>query len=99
MAPERPCRITSSYGKFALSQILICTLLAVEALRRVAGWFSFLIFALGIIGTGFLAVPVLSGSAAYAIGEARRLPVGLARKPMGRAVRSRCTLMRCPCRG
>ncbi len=55
---------------------------AAEALRPVAGRFAFVIFALGIIGTGFMAVPVLAGSAAYAIGEARKWPVGLARKPM-----------------
>jgi Mn2+/Fe2+ NRAMP family transporter len=55
---------------------------AAEVLRPVAGRFAFLIFALGIIGTGLLAVPVLVGSAAYAIGEARKWPVGLARKPM-----------------
>jgi Mn2+/Fe2+ NRAMP family transporter len=54
---------------------------AAEALRPIAGEFAFLIFALGIIGTGFLAVPVLAGSAAYAIGEAMRWPVGLARRP------------------
>ena len=40
-----------------------------------------LVFALGIIGTGLLAVPVLAGSTAYAIGEGRKWPVGLARKP------------------
>jgi Mn2+/Fe2+ NRAMP family transporter len=39
------------------------------------------LFALGIVGTGMLAVPVLAGSAAYAIGEARRWPVGLGRRP------------------
>ncbi len=55
---------------------------AAQALKPVAGRFAFLIFALGIIGTGLMAVPVLGGSAAYAIGEARRWPVGLARKPM-----------------
>jgi NRAMP (natural resistance-associated macrophage protein)-like metal ion transporter len=55
---------------------------AAEALRPVAGAFAFTLFALGIMGTGLLAVPVLAGSAAYAIGEARRWPVGLARKPM-----------------
>jgi NRAMP (natural resistance-associated macrophage protein)-like metal ion transporter len=55
---------------------------AAEALRPVAGPFAFTLFALGIVGTGLLAVPVLAGSAAYAIGEARRWPVGLARKPM-----------------
>ena len=54
---------------------------AAEALRPVAGHFAELIFALGIIGTGLLAVPVLAGSAAYAIGEGRRWTVGLARKP------------------
>jgi NRAMP (natural resistance-associated macrophage protein)-like metal ion transporter len=54
---------------------------AAEALRPVAGAFAEIIFALGIIGTGLLAVPVLAGSAAYAIGEGRKWPVGLARKP------------------
>jgi len=55
---------------------------AAEALRPVAGPFAFLLFALGIIGTGLLALPVLSGSAAYALGEALKWPVGLARLPM-----------------
>jgi Mn2+/Fe2+ NRAMP family transporter len=55
--------------------------MAAEALRPIAGEFAFFIFALGIIGTGFMAVPVLAGSAAYAIGEALRWPVGLARRP------------------
>jgi NRAMP (natural resistance-associated macrophage protein)-like metal ion transporter len=54
---------------------------AAEALRPVAGPFAFTLFALGIVGTGLLAIPVLAGSAAYAIGEARRWPVGLGRKP------------------
>lgn len=54
---------------------------AAEALRPAAGPFAFALFALGIIGTGLLAVPVLAGSAAYAIGEARRWPVGLSRAP------------------
>jgi Mn2+/Fe2+ NRAMP family transporter len=54
---------------------------AAEALRPIAGEFASLVFALGIVGTGLLAVPVLAGSAAYAIGEARKWPVGLARKP------------------
>jgi NRAMP (natural resistance-associated macrophage protein)-like metal ion transporter len=43
---------------------------AAEALRPLAGEASFLLFALGIIGTGLLAVPVLAGSAAYAVAEA-----------------------------
>ena len=43
---------------------------AAEALRPLAGPFTFLLFTLGIIGTGLLAVPVLAGSAAYAAAEA-----------------------------
>jgi NRAMP (natural resistance-associated macrophage protein)-like metal ion transporter len=54
---------------------------AAEALRPLAGRAAFALFALGIIGTGLLSVPVLAGSAAYALGEARRWPVGLARQP------------------
>ena len=54
---------------------------AAEALRPLAGPYASAIFALGIVGTGLLAVPVLAGSAAYAVGEARRWPVGLDRKP------------------
>ncbi len=54
---------------------------AAQALRPVAGAFAELIFALGIIGTGLLAIPVLAGSTAYAIGEGRKWPVGLSRKP------------------
>jgi NRAMP (natural resistance-associated macrophage protein)-like metal ion transporter len=54
---------------------------AAEALRPIAGPFAEAIFALGIVGTGLLAIPVLAGSAAYAVGEGRRWPVGLARKP------------------
>ena len=57
---------------------------AAEALRPIAGRFAFTIFALGIIGTGLLAVPVLAGSAAYAVGEALKWRVGLAQRP-GRA--------------
>ena len=54
---------------------------AAEALRPIAGPFAFLMFSLGIIGTGFLALPVLAGSAAYAVAEAFGLPKGLERKP------------------
>ena len=43
---------------------------AAEALRPLAGNFTFLLFALGIIGTGMLAIPVLAGSAAYGVSEA-----------------------------
>ena len=53
---------------------------AAEALRPIAGKFAEVIFALGIVGTGLLAIPVLAGATAYAVGEGRRWPVGLARK-------------------
>ena len=53
---------------------------AAEALRPIAGPFASLLFSLGIVGTGLLALPVLGGSAAYAVGEALRWPVGLERK-------------------
>ncbi len=53
---------------------------AADALRPLAGHFAALIFTLGIIGTGFLAVPVLAGSAAYAVGEAMRWKVGFGRQ-------------------
>jgi NRAMP (natural resistance-associated macrophage protein)-like metal ion transporter len=43
---------------------------AAEALRPLAGDATFALFALGIIGTGLLAVPVLAGSAAYGVSEA-----------------------------
>ena len=56
---------------------------AAEALRAVAGRFAFAVFALGIIGTGMLTVPVLAGSAAYAVGELLSWPVGLNRRPGG----------------
>ncbi len=42
---------------------------AAEALRPIAGDFAFLLFAIGIIGTGLLAIPVLAGSGAYAVAE------------------------------
>ena len=54
---------------------------AAEALRPIAGPLAFFVFALGIIGTGLLALPVLAGSSAYALGETFGWHVGLARKP------------------
>ncbi|QND64565.1 divalent metal cation transporter [Mesorhizobium loti] len=55
---------------------------AAEALKPVAGSFAFFIFALGVIGTGLLAIPVLAGSAGYALGESRKWPTGLEREPL-----------------
>lgn len=50
---------------------------AAEALRPAAGPFAFAVFAMGIIGTGLLAVPVLAGSAAYAVSEVFGWKAGL----------------------
>ena len=55
---------------------------AAEALRPVAGRFAFFLFALGIVGTGLLAVPVLAGSAAYAVAEMVGRPASLDSKPL-----------------
>jgi len=55
---------------------------AAEALRPIAGQFAFAMFAIGIIGTGLLAVPVLAGSAAYAVTEMVGLTASLDAKPM-----------------
>ncbi len=54
---------------------------AAAALQPVAGRFAFLLFSLGVIGTGLLAIPVLAGSAGYAVAEARGWVSGLERKP------------------
>jgi NRAMP (natural resistance-associated macrophage protein)-like metal ion transporter len=55
---------------------------AAEALRPIAGQFAFAMFAVGIIGTGLLAVPVLAGSAAYAVSEMAGFPGSLDAKPL-----------------
>jgi NRAMP (natural resistance-associated macrophage protein)-like metal ion transporter len=54
---------------------------AAEALRPVAGEFAFALFAIGIIGTGFLAVPVLAGSTAFAVAELFGWKEGLEKHP------------------
>jgi NRAMP (natural resistance-associated macrophage protein)-like metal ion transporter len=53
---------------------------AAEALRPLAGDLTFVLFALGIVGTGLLAVPVLAGSAAYGVSEAFGWPATLEAK-------------------
>ncbi len=53
---------------------------AAIALRPFAGNFAFILFALGILGTGLLAIPVLAGSSSYAISEAFGWKTGLYRK-------------------
>lgn len=53
---------------------------AASALRPVAGDFAFLLFAIGIIGTGMLAIPILAGSAGYAVAEGFGWKVGLGKR-------------------
>lgn len=53
---------------------------AAQALKPLAGDQAFLLFAIGIIGTGLLAIPVLAGSAAYTLAETFKWPSGLYRK-------------------
>jgi NRAMP (natural resistance-associated macrophage protein)-like metal ion transporter len=55
---------------------------AAQALRPLAGPYAFYLFAVGIVGTGLLAVPVLAGSAAYAVAEAFDWRIGLGRRVM-----------------
>jgi Mn2+/Fe2+ NRAMP family transporter len=54
---------------------------AASALRPIAGEFAFILFSLGIIGTGLLAIPVLAGSAAYALAGAFRWKNSLEHEP------------------
>jgi NRAMP (natural resistance-associated macrophage protein)-like metal ion transporter len=56
---------------------------AAEALRPLAGDLTFVLFALGIVGTGLLAIPVLAGSAAYGVSEAFGWPATLEAKSSG----------------
>lgn len=53
---------------------------AAQALRPLAGDFAFALFSAGIVGTGLLAVPILAGSAAYAVAEAFKWRIGLGLK-------------------
>ena len=55
---------------------------AAQALRPIAGNLAFTLFACGIIGTGLLAIPVLAGSAAYAVAEAMKWPIGHGLEPL-----------------
>ena len=50
---------------------------AASALRPFAGDFAFLLFTVGIVGTGLLAIPVLAGSASYAVSETLGIKEGL----------------------
>ena len=54
---------------------------AAKALEPLAGSFAYILFTIGILGVGFLAIPVLSGSVGYMLGEALGHPIGLNKKP------------------
>jgi Mn2+/Fe2+ NRAMP family transporter len=69
----------STLGTHGITHIDTATQ-AAQALRPLAGDFAFLLFALGILGTGLLAVPILAGSAAYAISEIFNWKEGLNKK-------------------
>jgi NRAMP (natural resistance-associated macrophage protein)-like metal ion transporter len=69
----------STLGTHGITHIDTATQ-AAEALRPLAGDFAFLLFALGILGTGLLAVPILAGSAAYAVSEVFNWKEGLNKK-------------------
>lgn len=60
---------------------------AAKALEPLAGSLAFVLFAAGFVGTGLLAIPVLSGSAAYALAEFTGIKGSLAEKPMYRPTR------------
>jgi len=64
---------------------------AARALEPLAGRFTFILFALGILGTGLLAVPVLAGSAAHGVSEAFQWTASLEKKP-NRALRFYATI-------
>jgi NRAMP (natural resistance-associated macrophage protein)-like metal ion transporter len=54
---------------------------AAQALQPIAGQFAYIVFTIGIVGTGLLAVPVLAGASAYGVAEAAGWRVGLGRQP------------------
>jgi Mn2+/Fe2+ NRAMP family transporter len=57
---------------------------AAEAMRPAGGQFGFLLFLIGVVGSGLLAVPVLAGATSYAIAEACNWPASLVLKPLPR---------------
>ena len=61
---------------------------AAKALKPIAGNLAFVVFALGIVGTGLIAVPVLAGSAAYALGETLGWRIGSRSARAGRRLLS-----------
>lgn len=76
------CIMITTYGSLNLHGVtdIEGASQAAEALRPIAGNLAFLLFAAGMIGTGLLALPSLSGSVAYAVAEAAGWPSGLDHK-------------------
>lgn len=72
--------MASTLGKNGIQAIESATQ-AAQALKPIAGDFAFLLFAVGIVGTGLLAVPVLAGSVSYAVSETFGWREGLSKKP------------------
>jgi Mn2+/Fe2+ NRAMP family transporter len=54
---------------------------AAEALRPLAGEWAYVLFTVGIVATGLLSVPILAGSASFAVAELFKWPSGLALRP------------------
>lgn len=74
--------LTTAATLFASGQRHISTAKdAAEALRPLAGDAAYLLFAIGLLGTGFLAIPILAGSSAYAVAEALAWRASLERPP------------------
>lgn len=72
--------ITAAGTLFSQGIVIETAYDAAQALRPLAGDFSSLLFSVGIIGTGLLAIPILAGSASYALSEACGWKSGLYRK-------------------
>ena len=76
------CRLTAAVSLHTAGiENITSSAQAAEALRPIAGDFAFILFAAGIVGTGLLAIPVLAGSAAYAVAESMNWPIGHGRMP------------------
>jgi len=71
--------VASTLGAAGITQIETAAQ-AAEALKPIAGDYAFMLFAIGIIGTGLLAIPVLAGSAGYAVAEAFGWKAGLGKR-------------------
>ena len=73
--------LTTAVTLHASSTVIASSAAAARALEPLAGKFAFVLFALGILGTGMLAIPVLAGSAAYGVAETFQWRASLERKP------------------